>query len=329
MAKGSRLSEKWFQRGLWIIALVFAGFLIGLGSLVVGNLPHVDQTLNVQTFMDQTQLAQVGEQLKEDDHALADNQDALDRATTAVEHAKDETNSAHDTFTNWIQARSATQQSSENAEVIRRTQQLDTLKANERKLEAQQDKIQDARNALQQVRSEHEAAAQKIRDAGTVLYDSAQRRLEMHVFLIRLALTLPLLLISALLFFKARKSSYWPFVWGFIFFSFFAFFVELVPYLPSYGGYVRYIVGIVVTVFIGVYAIRALNRYLERQRAAEQMPEQERRKDLNYDLALSLLNKKACPGCERPLGRGEPKCFAEPGEAERGNGALLLSHGTG
>ena len=29
MSKALRLSEKWFQRGLWLVALVFAGFLIG------------------------------------------------------------------------------------------------------------------------------------------------------------------------------------------------------------------------------------------------------------------------------------------------------------
>ena len=29
MSKSLRLSEKWFRRGLWVVALVFAGFLIG------------------------------------------------------------------------------------------------------------------------------------------------------------------------------------------------------------------------------------------------------------------------------------------------------------
>ena len=54
------------------------------------------------------------------------------------------------------------------------------------------------------------------------------------MFLYRLMLTLPLLVIAG-----------WPFVWGSICFALFAFFVELVPYLPSYGGYIRYVVGII------------------------------------------------------------------------------------
>ena len=121
------------------------------------------------------------------------------------------------------------------------------------------------------------------------------------MFLYRLALTLPLLLVAGWLFAKKRKSAYWPFVWGFIFFALFAFFVELVPYLPSYGGYVRYVVGIVLTVLVGRYAIVALNRYLARQKLAEQQPDQVRRDELSYDTALARLAKGVCPGCERPV----------------------------
>ena len=122
----------------------------------------------------------------------------------------------------------------------------------------------------------------------------------------RLALTLPLLAIAGWLFVKKRKSTYWPFVWGFIFFAMFAFFVELVPYLPSYGGYVRYIVGIVLTVLAGRYAIVALNRYLARQKLAEDQPDVVRRNELSYDVALTRLAKGVCPGCERGVDLKDP-----------------------
>jgi len=88
---------------------------------------------------------------------------------------------------------------------------------------------------------------------------------------------LPLLLLAAWLFKKKRKTPYWPFVWGFIIFEAFTFFVELVPYLPNYGDYVRYFVGIVLTIVIGRQAIISLNKYLEKQRLTETMPEAKRR----------------------------------------------------
>ena len=129
----------------------------------------------------------------------------------------------------------------------------------------------------------------------------AERAQELRVFLYRLAITLPLLVLAGWLFVKKRKSAWWPFVWGFIFFALFAFFVELVPYLPSYGGYVRSLVGIVVTVLVGRWAIVALQRYLERQRQAEALPANERRTQLSYDKAWAHLSKGVCPGCERAV----------------------------
>ena len=150
----------------------------------------------------------------------------------------------------------------------------------------------------------HATPAEWLRDMERDAQDAlqkAQRAQELRVFLYRLALTLPLLVAAGWLFAKKRKGTYWPFVWGFIFFALFAFFVELVPYLPSYGGYVRYLVGIVITAAVGRYAILALNRYLERQKAAEALPDAQRRDELSYDVALARLAKGVCPGCERPV----------------------------
>ncbi len=136
----------------------------------------------------------------------------------------------------------------------------------------------------------------ELQDTARGAFESELRAQELRVFGYRLLLTLPLLVAAGWLFAKQRKSTYWPFVWGFIFFALFAFFVELVPYLPSYGGYVRYIVGIMLTVIGGRYAIQALQRYLERQKQAEALPDQHRRQELDYDLAQARLTKNVCPG---------------------------------
>lgn len=46
MNNAIRLSEKWFVRALWLISLVFAFFLIGLGNAVVGDLPQVEADIS-------------------------------------------------------------------------------------------------------------------------------------------------------------------------------------------------------------------------------------------------------------------------------------------
>ncbi len=301
MSKSLRLSEKWFRRGLWLVALVFASFLIGLGGTVVGDLPKVETPLALDDFLDRPAAQALRAQVKEARQAEQDAQTALEQAQLQRNKARSESAAERETFNNWLAARSVTQRAEHDPEVLARTRALDALKQAERStqkaVEQQQQAALDARQAAA-------AAQQRLGQMESGAYDqlhTERRKVELRVFLYRLALTLPLLAIAAWLFVKKRKGTYWPFVWGFIFFALFAFFVELVPYLPSYGGYVRYVVGIGVTALVGRYAILALNRYLERQKLAEALPDQERRKELSYDVALARLAKNVCPGCERPV----------------------------
>ena len=301
MSKALRLSEKWFRFGLWIVAFVFASFLIGLGGTIVENLPKVEHRVALEDFIDKQAAVPLRAELKAMQEKRQVAQDANDQAQLKLNGARANSAAARDTFNNWLATRHATKRPEQDAELIERTQALDELKILERKaladVERQQQNLLDARQA-------EERAQRDIRELERVASDKLvveQRSQELRVFGYRLALTLPLLAVAGWLFAKKRQSNWWPFVWGFIYFALFAFFVELVPYLPSYGGYVRYAVGILITVLVGRYAIIALNRYLERQKQAEAMPDVERRKELSYDTALARLAKKVCPGCERPV----------------------------
>ena len=301
MSKTLRLTEKWMQRGLWLVALVFAAFLIGLGGTLVGDLPQVEKKLELADFMDAKASATLRSTIKNAEQSGEDADSALAQAQLKRRAAQADSAAARETFSNWLATRQATQLEGQDTELVARTRALDALKGKERAagvaVEAQQQAALDARQTVER----EQGKLNGLEQAAQLQLDAEYRRVELRVFLYRLALTLPLLVAAGWLFAKKRKSTYWPFVWGFIFFALFAFFVELVPYLPSYGGYVRYVVGIVITVLVGRQAIVSLNRYLEKQKLAEQLPDAQRREELSYDTALTRLSKGVCPGCERPV----------------------------
>ena len=301
MSKSLRLSEKWFRRGLWLVALAFAGFLIGLGGSVVSDLPRMEQQHELDDFIDKEAAEPLRATIRDAERTEQAAERAQEQAALQLDVAQKASASARETFDNWIATRQATAQGAQDTEVIRRTQALDVLKAREN--EAQQ-RVDTQRQQALDARQIQDSAQMKLAPLETQAGEqlrAAYRQMELRVFGYRLALTLPLLLVAGWLFVKKRKSTWWPFVWGFIFFALFAFFVELVPYLPSYGGYVRYVVGIGITVLVGRYAILALNRYLERQKLAESLPDAQRREELGYDVVMARLGKSVCPGCERAV----------------------------
>ncbi|MFN3713077.1 MAG: hypothetical protein ACK4SX_05415 [Alcanivoracaceae bacterium] len=299
MSKALRLSETWFRRGLWLVAIMFAWFLSGLGSSLVGDLPKVEQRLTLEQVLDPQASQAARDAVSAADQSLEDLRDQLQRQRFRHQAAVADTHAARDSFNNWIATRRATARPDQDQELLERTAALDALKGFERdigkSIEALQQREYDASRTLA---SKHQALAD-LQQSGYETLAKAQRRQELRVFLYRLALTLPLLIIAGWLFARKRKSTYWPFAWGFILFALFTFFIELVPYLPSYGGYVRYSVGILITVLVGRQAIVALNRYLEQQKQKESLPDVERRRELSYDIALVRLTKGVCPGCER------------------------------
>lgn len=306
MGKSLRLSEKWFNRGLWLLALVFAGFLIGLGGTLVGDLPQVERQQSLDDFMDPAATAAARNDQRQANRARRDAQDALDQAQLQQAAAARSYQANRATFDNWLATRQTTQRPEQDAELIARSRALDELKASERAAEQQVERQQQLLLNAEQGAEGAQRRLAELSAAAQNAWLDARRQAELRVFLYRLALTLPLLAVAAWLFVRQRQSPWWPFVWGFIFFALFAFFVELVPYLPSYGGYVRYLVGILLTVLGGRYAIRALQDYRARLALKEAQPDTVRREELHYDTALARLAKGVCPGCERPVDLKDP-----------------------
>lgn len=205
---------------------------------------------------------------------------------------------------NWIATRSATGDASRNPDVLARTRRLDELQQAVAGWQRQQDQIADQLDALRKRQDDVGARLAQSRAQAEWRYEQASRRYELVVFAWRLAFTLPILVLAVWLFVRYRKVRYWPFVYGFGMFALTAFFVELVPYLPSFGGYVRVIVGIVLTVFAGVYMLRAFQRYVERKREEMRRSRRERAQAIGYEKAIAAYQKKLCPSCDKPWNLG-------------------------
>lgn len=301
MNKGIRLSEKWFNRALWAVAFMFAWFLTGLAKSMLGDLPQVETQYSIEHFVNHVNIDPLRSALKAIAPQRQQLDDQLDQASLQLTIRQKDYQAMRSTFDHWVATRDATQLSTQDDDLVKRTQQLEAFKGRERHAETVVEQLQQKQTDLRQHEAQLQRQINSLEDGARIKLQDAQQQQAARVFLYRLLLTLPLLAVAAWLFAKKRQSQYWPFVWGFIMFALMAFFVELVPYLPDYGGYVRYLVGIVLTAVGGKYAIAGLQAYLAKQRLAESQPEFQRREALGYDTAMAKLGKSICPGCERQV----------------------------
>lgn len=298
-----RQPKKWFNVFLWIVAMIFAGFLIGLGSKIVADLPMISTDfVELSDFVaDRPAYDRLKDELTQAEQKEQDITHEWEQKSHELTQKQTENINARETFENWLATRSVTEQSDQNPEVIKRTSELDELKAQEQALQGELSAIEkrqlDRRRTVENIENQIMLMEADAMDG----YNRHNNRTELQVFIYRLMITLPLLLLAGYLFKRYRHTNAWPFVWGFAFFALFVFFVELVPYLPNYGGYVRYGVGIIVTVVIGKYAIGAMNAYLERKRVEEALSSNERQQHMDYDEAHIKIGKGICPSCERSL----------------------------
>ena len=301
MSKSTRRPQQIYAIVMWGLSIVFAGFLIGLGSLIIKDLPRVDKTVTVEQFIGDAELDRANRDIAAAQRSTQRLKTARSAAQRRAASASSDYQAAQESLNNWLNTRAATESSAQNPALISRTRSVEDLLNAER---AALSALEDANQALASAESET-ASARKMRGdlfaQARPNYNRARDRQALRVFIYRLALTLPLLLIAGWLAMRQRASAYWPLYRGFVIFALFAFFVELVPYLPSYGGYVRYGVGLIMIVIIGHFVIRSMRRYLARKQAEESRSEGERRQSIEYETALKKIAAKTCPGCDRSI----------------------------
>lgn len=301
MSKSTRRPQQIFTIVMWLLSIIFAGFLIGFGGLIIKDLPQIDRQITVEQFTNTRALTAIDAMQRDKASQKLRLRRDVEDTQNALSVAQSEYKSARVSLNNWIKTRTATQSSAQDPEVISRNRSVDVLKARE---DAAHKHVQDAQAALRTLERDISDVKSRRNDmiaAARPKYKSAKRAQELRVFLFRLALTLPLLCAAAWLLMKKRQSAYWPLYRGFVLFALFAFFVELVPYLPHYGGYVRYGVGILMALVAGHFIIRSMRKYMERKQLEESRSEGERRQSIEYETALKKIAAKTCPGCDRSI----------------------------
>lgn len=303
--KNKRLPEQMFTLVMWLIAVLFAAFLTGLGGKIIGDLPKVGNAPELAEYYS-PELKQVQAQREQLERNNTQVRTELEQAQMNLTQAQKRYDEEKQKFDNWVKTRTATGNAAQDATVIERTRQLDQLQMHVSQAQKSVEQLNQA--ILNNDRAIETARESALLEQAQKDYDQAVNGYELKIFLWRLLIALPVLILGVWLFAKKRHSRYWPFVWGFALFALIVFFIELVPYLPSYGGYVRYIVGVLLTLVGGYYGITQMQKYLQRKQEEElkmsQSSQEERRKEFSYEQALGFLAKNVCPSCERPLNTG-------------------------
>lgn len=300
MTKGVRVPERLYRGVLWAVSIVFAGFIIGLGNLIIGDLPIVDA--QVYTAPAETPaLRQVRQDITAVEREKAVIDDKLEIQRLQLEQAQRASTTANETFRAWIAARTATTNPQQDPEVLSRTRELEQLKGNERAIQQAIADLENARTPLDQRENALRTRENLFIADALPAQERASFWQELRVFGLRLLITLPMLAVATWMVMKKRKSDHWPLMRGFVLAAVFVFFVELVPYLPSYGGYIRYAVGIALTFAAGHFLVKNMRAYLAHRTEVEAQAEQERRKRVTHDEAFKKMAAKVCPGCDRPI----------------------------
>ncbi len=281
----------------FIISFLFGVFLILLTSKIISDIDN----WTVAPVVDDYKSKEVYEPANKQIEALRVKIDTFslqrNKQYQSLEVAKTKYTTEKNSFDSWVEARKSIGSTQEDLQVRNRAVQLDIVLGGVTQLEAELRKTDNSIDSLNTLVNQQQDLIVAYDQQAYEKYYAAYRSYTIKIFFIRLAIISPILLVGIFFFLRFRKHKYWPLHRGFIFFSLYLFFIEIIPYLPSFGGYIRYTVGILLTVFGGIYAINNIRSFIERKKEELKISSIERAKVLNIDVAEKALDKCQCPSC--------------------------------
>jgi len=280
-----------------IISTVLCGFLILLSGKIIGDVDEWRDYPQVEDYTNKEKLDSADKKIKALRVLIDVESEKLSTLNSAKNSAEDNYINVKQSFDTWLKARKVIGSPSKDNEVVKRANELDEYreigqewKNKVNTVQALRDNLYSKINTIENQKNHEFDKAHELRKIEIKSY-------EMKVFLIRLVIVLPILLLGIFFLVKFRKHKYWPLFLGFILFSFYAFFIGLVPYLPSYGGYVRYTVGVVLVILLGVFAINRIKAFIEHKKEELKVSTKERAKNVLTATAEKSLESNMCPSC--------------------------------
>ena len=197
MFKALKSPEKLFHIAMWGVSWLFASFLIGLGGLVIADLPKVEDQLSVENFANSAALTKDRALIEQEQRALQilgrKKADADAEVATRALASK----STQEAQNAWLATRSVTASGAnaplQDPELLRRTALLVDIKGQESASRERLDALgYDIRSIEQKIFDAQGRIGHELAMAQPV-FQQAKRFQELKVFGARLALTLPLL----------------------------------------------------------------------------------------------------------------------------------------
>ncbi len=281
----------------YVISILLAVFLIGMANRIIWDIDSEEQRPYIADFETKTEAKKYRILKRSIQDSISTQEEIKERILLSINLAQNTLDQEQASFKTWISTRKATQSSSVNYEIQKRNYTMDSLRLSLKELKSEKLVLQSTIDVLQVEKNKQVSKISDEMSKARQLFITAERAYDLRVFMSRLLFVIPVLLLGIWMLLKRRRHTYWPLFRGFVFFAFYAFFIGLVPYLPSYGGYVRYAIGIILSVLLGIYAIKHLTSFVKRKKEELQLSSIERSKKIKEEVAEKALENHMCPSC--------------------------------